>query len=92
MSESISVYMVVNLNNNDRDEYRIYEKGFFPFLKKYNGTFITFDDSPVCLEGETPKQFDRVIYFPFHQRQMQIIGGLMRGIKSLVNIEEMLLI
>ena len=44
MSESISVYMVVNLTINDRDEYRIYEKGFFPFLKKYNGTFITFDD------------------------------------------------
>mgnify|MGYP001252339843 FL=1 len=65
MSESISVYMVVNLKIDDRDEYRIYEKGFFPFLKKYNGTFITFDDSPICLEGENPKQFDRVILFSF---------------------------
>ena len=34
MSENVSVYMVVNLSINDRDEYRIYEKGFFPFLKK----------------------------------------------------------
>jgi len=57
--------MVVNLKIDDRDEYRIYEKGFFPFLKKYNGTFITFDDSPICLEGENPKQFDRVILFSF---------------------------
>ena len=65
MSESISVYMVVNLKIDDRDEYRIYEKGFFPILKKYNGTFITFDDSPICLEGENPKQFDRVILFSF---------------------------
>ena len=65
MSESISVYMVVNLKIDDRDEYRIYEKGFFPFLNKYNGTFITFDDSPICLEGENPKQFDRVILFSF---------------------------
>ena len=55
MSDNITVYMVVNLSINDRDEYRVYEKGFFPFLKKYNGTFITFDDSPVCLEGDTPK-------------------------------------
>ena len=65
MSESISVYMVVNLKIDDRDEYRIYEKGFFPFLRKYNGAFITFDDSPICLEGENPKQFDRVILFSF---------------------------
>ena len=27
------VYMIVNLKINDPDEYRIYEKGFFPFLK-----------------------------------------------------------
>ena len=65
MSESISVYMVVNLKIDDRDEYRIYEKCFFTLLKKYNGTFITFDDSPICLEGENPKQFDRVILFSF---------------------------
>ncbi len=57
--------MIVNLKINDPDEYRIYEKGFFPFLKKYNGTFITFDDSPKCLEGNTPNQFDRVIIFSF---------------------------
>ena len=50
MSESISVYMVVNLKIDDRDEYRIYEKGFFPFLKKYNGTFITFDDYQYVLK------------------------------------------
>lgn len=25
----------------------------------------TFDDSPVCLEGDTPKHFDRVIIFSF---------------------------
>ena len=65
MSESLSVYMAVNLKIDDRDEDRIHEKGFFPFLKKYNGTFITFDDSPICLEGENPKQFDRVILFSF---------------------------
>jgi hypothetical protein len=28
------VYMIVNLKINDPDEYKIYEKGFFLFLKK----------------------------------------------------------
>ena len=60
-----TVFMIVNLKINDPKEYRIYEKGFFPFLKKYNGTFITYDDSPECLEGSTPNQFDRVIIFSF---------------------------
>ena len=48
----ITVYHVVNLKIKDIDKYRVYEKGFFPILKKHNGSFITFDDSPVCLEGE----------------------------------------
>ena len=61
----IAVYMIVNLKINDAEEYKIYEKGFFPFLKKHNGSFITFDDTPVCLEGNEPSQFDRVILFSF---------------------------
>ena len=65
----IKVYMIVNLKINDPDEYKIYEKGFFPFLKKHNGSFITFDDSPECLEGENPQQFDRVILFSFPSEQ-----------------------
>ena len=66
---SVPVYMIVNLKINDSDQYRIYEKGFFPFLKKHNGSFITFDDSPECLEGEQPMQFDRVIIFSFASEQ-----------------------
>lgn len=62
---NIPIYIVVNLKINDPEEYRIYEKGFFSFLKKHNGKFITFDDSPECLEGNLPKQFDRVILFSF---------------------------
>ena len=62
---NVPVYMIVNLKINDPDQYRVYEKGFFPFLNKHNGSFITFDDSPECLEGEKPMQFDRVIIFSF---------------------------
>jgi uncharacterized protein (DUF1330 family) len=66
---ALSVYMIVNLKINDPDQYRVYEKGFFQFLKKHNGSFITFDDSPECLEGEQPTQFDRVIIFSFPSEQ-----------------------
>jgi uncharacterized protein (DUF1330 family) len=62
---SIPIYIIVNLKITNAEEYKIYEKGFFPFLKKHNGSFITFDDSPVCLEGNQPAQFDRVIMFSF---------------------------
>jgi uncharacterized protein (DUF1330 family) len=66
---ALPVYMIVNLKINDPDQYRVYEKGFFPLLKKHNGSFITFDDSPQCLEGEQPTQFDRVIIFSFPSEQ-----------------------
>ena len=66
---NVPVYMIVNLKINDPDQYRVYEKGFFPFLNKHNGSFITFDDSPECLEGEKPIQFDRVIIFSFPSEQ-----------------------
>jgi len=66
---NITTYMIVNIQINDPDEYKIYEKGFFSYLKKHNGSFITFDDTPQCLEGETPKQFDRVVLFSFPSEQ-----------------------
>ena len=64
MSDNISVYMVVNLTIHDKDEYRIYEKGFFSFLKKHNGTFITYDDNRKILEGVEPLP-GRTIIFSF---------------------------
>ena len=42
----VPVYMVVNLQVSDAATYRVYEKGFFPLLKRYGGEFITFDDQP----------------------------------------------
>ena len=51
----LPVYMIVNLNVTDADTYRIYEKGFFGLLKKYDGQFVTFDDDPVTFEGCAPR-------------------------------------
>lgn len=68
MSE-VPVYMLVNLAITDADTYREYEKGFFGFLKKYGGEFITYDDNPITLEGDVPRE-GRVIIFKFPSEQV----------------------
>ena len=60
----VPVYMVVNLIIQDVAEYRKYEKGFFPLLKRHGGEFVTFDDNPLTLEGSAPNK-GRVIIFKF---------------------------
>ena len=60
----VAVYMVVNLHITDKDEYRKYEKSFFPILKKYGGQFLTYDDSAETLEGTIPRT-GRMILFSF---------------------------
>ncbi len=87
----ITVYMIVNLKIQDAEEYKIYEKGFFPFLKKYNGSFITFDDSPVCLEEISLVNLIESYFFLFHLKMMLIIGGMIPDIKNYQNIEELVL-
>lgn len=65
----IAVYMVVNLIVTSAADYRAYEKGFFPLLKKYGGEFITYDDNPITLEGELPRS-GRMIIFKFPSEQL----------------------
>jgi len=60
----VAVFMIANLTVENADEYRKYEKGFFPILKKFGGEFVTFDDSHENLEGESPLS-GRVIIFKF---------------------------
>lgn len=64
MSE-LPVYLIANIVPTEgHDGYRTYEKGFFPILKKYNGTFITYDDNTKHLEGTEPRP-GRIIIFQF---------------------------
>ncbi len=67
MSE-VPVYLVVNLEVTDADTYRLYEKGFFPILKKHGGSFHTFDDDNVTFEGSEPRE-GRMILFQFPSEQ-----------------------
>lgn len=65
----VAVYMIANLVVQDADEYRKYEKGFFPILKRFGGEFITFDDSHQYLEGESALE-GRVILFKFPSEEV----------------------
>lgn len=58
------VYLIANLVVQDAAEYRKYEKGFFPLLKRYGGEFLTYDDNPFTFEGVSPRP-GRVIMFRF---------------------------
>lgn len=60
----VKVYMLANLQIHDAEKYRLYEKGFFPILKKHEGEFITYDDNIVHIEGSKPME-GRVILFCF---------------------------
>lgn len=64
VSPQVPAYMIVNLTVHDADEYRKYEKGFFPLLKRHSGEFITYDDRPQTLEGSASRQ-GRMIIFKF---------------------------
>lgn len=57
-------YVVANFIVNDPDEYRKYEKGFFPILKRHGGSFFTYDDNTVTLEGAEPRE-GRMVLFQF---------------------------
>tara|TARA_B100001059_G_scaffold146935_1_gene146756 strand:- start:1832 stop:1978 length:147 start_codon:yes stop_codon:yes gene_type:complete len=46
---NVPVFLFANLIINDEEQYREYEKGFFPILKKFGGEFITYDDNPITL-------------------------------------------
>jgi len=60
--------MIANLVVTDVDEYRKYEKGFFPILKRFGGEFITVDDNHETLEGTDPT-VGRVVIFKFPSEQ-----------------------
>ncbi len=57
------VHFIAHFTVNDPDGYHTYEKGFFPILKQYDATFITYDDAPNVLEGERADGRTVVIQF-----------------------------
>ena len=66
--QNVPVFLCANLIINDEEQYREYEKGFFPILKKFGGEFITYDDNSITLEGVSPPS-GRIILFKFPSEQ-----------------------
>ncbi|MEP3225509.1 MAG: DUF1330 domain-containing protein [Parasphingorhabdus sp.] len=64
MSDQSPVHVIANFTVEDAETYRIYEKGFFPILKKHGGHFVTFDDETETFEGAAPLQ-GRVVLLKF---------------------------
>lgn len=60
----VFAYMIANFVVDDAEEYRKYEKGFFPILKRHGGEFFTYDDRSDTLEGDSPPP-GRVVIFRF---------------------------
>ena len=60
----VPVYVVANFTVQDAATYREYEKGFFPILKRHEGTFFTYDDNTVTFEGASPRE-GRMVMFTF---------------------------
>lgn len=51
MATDSTVRFIAHFTVTNRDEYRTYEKGFFPILRSHGGRFLTYDDAPTILEG-----------------------------------------
>ena len=58
------VYVLANFIVHDAATYREYEKGFFPILKRHEGSFFTYDDNTETLEGKNPVK-GRMVIFTF---------------------------
>ena len=68
MADKLSpVHFVAHFTVNDPDGYRIYEKGFFPILRNFDGQFITYDDAPTVLEGK--RSMGRTVIIKFDSEE-----------------------
>jgi len=57
----VPVFLVANVQITDPERYHMYEKGFFPILKRYGGEFVTYDDAPITFEGMSPREGRMII-------------------------------
>ena len=84
--KDVEVFFIANLNIVDKETYRLYEKGFFPILKKHGGEFVTYDDSIEHLEGDTPLK-GRVVIFKFPSEEVAKGCITIPNIRSCLNTE-----
>ncbi len=64
MADTSPVHFIAHFTVTDPDGYHQYEKGFFPVLKPFGATFVTYDDNVTVLEGERAEGRTVIIQFP----------------------------
>jgi len=65
------VHFIAHFTVTDADTYRVYEKGFFPILKRHGGKFLTFDDNPTVLEGSREEGRTVIIEWESEEQLME---------------------
>jgi uncharacterized protein (DUF1330 family) len=61
---AMAVYIIAQINIQDRGEYQKYLDGYDGIFEKYKGMVMTVDEDPVILEGEWPWQRTVLMRFP----------------------------
>ena len=60
----MAVYLVAQLQIQDRTEYSRYEAGFLDVFAKFGGEILAVDDAVDCIEGEWPYSRTVLLRFP----------------------------
>jgi uncharacterized protein (DUF1330 family) len=60
----MAVYIIAQIQINDRDEYGKYEAGFLEVFTKSSGEILVVNEDPVILEGDWPYTQTVVVSFP----------------------------
>jgi len=60
----LSVYLIANLQIEDREQYAAYEAGFMAIFEQYQGRLLAVDEAQQVLEGEWPYTRTVLIAFP----------------------------
>jgi uncharacterized protein (DUF1330 family) len=66
----MSVFIVAQINIEDRAEYSEYESGFVEIFSKYAGRLLSVDEDPQVLEGSWPHTRTVLIEFPSRDEAM----------------------
>jgi len=63
----MSVYIIAQINVNNREEYDVYVNGFDEVFTKHKGILMAVDEDPVVLEGDWP--YKRTVLMSFRSEE-----------------------
>jgi len=66
----MSVYLIAQINIEDRDAYSRYESGFSDIFSRYGGTILSVDEAPETLEGSWVYTRTVLLEFPSESKAL----------------------